>query len=96
MHYKRNESFLRPTNIDEADKKSSISSYWSLHHINRTPGLKEVMSRNRFQLLSSFLHFCDNEQRISQGQEGYDPLFKIKPLIDVLKPFSIEVLLSST
>ena len=44
------------------------------------------MSRNRYQLICSFLHFNDNAEQVPRGQPGYDPLFKIAPLIDILKP----------
>lgn len=44
------------------------------------------MSRNRFELLSSFLHFNDNSTEIQRGQPGYDPLHKVRLLLDMTNP----------
>ena len=68
--------------------KPKISSYWANSGITMTPSFSDVMSRNRYQLLCSFLHFCDNSIRIPRGEEGYDPLHKIRPFINILKPLS--------
>lgn len=66
--------------------KPQVTDYWALSDIDKTPGFREVMSRNRYQLISSFLHFCNNEERVARGQPGYDPLFKIRPLLDIVGP----------
>ncbi|XP_053402637.1 piggyBac transposable element-derived protein 4-like [Mercenaria mercenaria] len=42
------------------------------------------MSRNRYHLLNTFLHFNDNDQRVARGQEGCDPPFKVRPLLDMI------------
>lgn len=65
--------------------KPKIADYWSLGNVDATPGYRDVMPRNRYQLLCSFLHFCNNEERIPRGQEGYDPLYKIAELINIVK-----------
>ena len=44
------------------------------------------MPRNRYQLLNSFLHFNDNAEQVARGQPGFDPLFKVRPLIDISMP----------
>ena len=44
------------------------------------------MPRKRFQLLNTFLHLSDNEQRVIQGQPWYNPLFKIRALLDIVEP----------
>ena len=66
--------------------KPALADYWSLGSVDKTPGFGDVMSGNRYQLLCSFLHFNDNAEQVPRGQPGYDPLFKIAPLIDILKP----------
>lgn len=65
--------------------KPNIADYWNTFWLTTTP-FKQVMSRNRYQLLSSFLHFNDNEKQIERGQPGYNPLFKIQTLLDIVDP----------
>ncbi|XP_041949787.1 piggyBac transposable element-derived protein 4-like [Alosa sapidissima] len=73
-------------------RKPQIADYWSTQSsLGLTPNFARVMTRNRFQLLSSCIHFNDNSLRLERGQPGYDPLFKIRPLMDlVLKSFQSE------
>ena len=61
--------------------------YWEKQsRVVSTPGFGEVMPRNRYQLLNSFLHFNDNAEQVARGQPGFDPLFKVRPLIDISTP----------
>ena len=39
------------------------------------------MSRIRLEILNQILHFCDNSKRVPHGQEGYDPLYKVRDLL---------------
>ena len=42
------------------------------------------MSRNRYERITSFLHFSDNNaERPERGQPGFDPLWKVRPLMDL-------------
>jgi hypothetical protein len=68
--------------------KPKLPDYWALLGIDKTPSFREVMSRNRYQLINSFLHFSDNEGRVAKGQPGYDPLYKIAQLMSILKPLA--------
>ena len=43
------------------------------------------MSRNRFLLILKYLHFNNNAHHVPRGQEGYDPLFKIRPVYDYIR-----------
>ena len=56
----------------EVCKKPCIPDDWSIHRRARTPGFREIMSRNRYQLIGSFLHFGYSEERVLRGKEGYD------------------------
>ena len=42
------------------------------------------MSRDWFSLLLRFLHLNDSTKYIPKGQPGYDPLYKLRPLVDPL------------
>ena len=58
----------------------SIEKYWSKNALFRQDVPRANMSRNRFQLLLSLLHFSNNET----GGSGNRPA-KIQPLIDMLQ-----------
>ena len=71
--------------------KSSIDDYWATGAwLTYTP-FTQVMGRNRFQILNSFFHFNNNENRLERGQDGYDPLFKLRPLLDITAPLYRQV-----
>ena len=40
------------------------------------------MSRDRFSLLLRFLHLNDSTKYIPKGEPGYDPPYKLRPLVD--------------
>ena len=59
---------------------NSLEKYWSTNPLFQQIVPRATMSRNRFQLLLSMLHFSDNET-----SESGDRLAKIQPLIDMLQ-----------
>ncbi|KAK3104018.1 hypothetical protein FSP39_023714 [Pinctada imbricata] len=68
-------------------KKPSIESYWQEKEstwLFQTPGFSAVMRRDRFQLISKFLHCNDNTTYIPRGQDGYDPCHKFRPVLDLV------------
>ncbi|XP_061171641.1 piggyBac transposable element-derived protein 4-like [Saccostrea echinata] len=68
-------------------KKPSIEAYWQQSEnswLFRTPGFSEVMTRDRFQLLSKFLHCNDNMTRVPRDHPGYDPAHKFRPVLDLV------------
>ena len=42
------------------------------------------MSRDRFSLILKFLHTNDKRGQKQRGEPGYDPLYKIRPLLTSL------------
>jgi hypothetical protein len=42
------------------------------------------MSQDRFLALLIMFHLKNNNAKAARGQPGYDPLFKIRPVIDTL------------
>ncbi|XP_063077170.1 piggyBac transposable element-derived protein 4-like [Engraulis encrasicolus] len=72
-------------------EKSSLEDYWAEYWPTATPGFGKVMSRNRFQMILSFLHFANNEEYVGVGQPGHDRLFKLRPIIDLIVPRFAEV-----
>jgi len=65
-------------------KKPLIAQYWSKNPLYSTPLFGLVMSRNRFQLLLSMLHFNDSTQQPSRDDPLQDKLFKLRPVVDHL------------
>ena len=57
---------------------NSLEKYWSANPLFLQTVPRATMSRNRFQLLLSMLHFSDNETSESGAR-----LAKIQPLIDM-------------
>ena len=66
-------------------QKPAHADYWSGFWLAALP-FSFVMSRNRFELLKAFLHFNNIENQIARNEEGYNPLFKIQPLLDIVNP----------
>ena len=66
-------------------QKPAHADYWSGFWLTAVP-FSSVISRNRFELLQTFLHFSNVEEQVPQGQDGYNPLFKIQPLFDIVNP----------
>ncbi|XP_021361535.1 piggyBac transposable element-derived protein 4-like [Mizuhopecten yessoensis] len=65
-------------------KKSQLDEYWSTSEIGETPLFGKHMSKDRFHAILSNLHIVNNKDAIPVGQVGHDPLFKVRPLIDLL------------
>ena len=57
--------------------QEDLQDYWSKNNITGTPFFSTVMPRDRFILLLTFLHYSDDRNFIPQGQDGYDPLYKL-------------------
>jgi len=47
------------------NKKLDISEYWSTDPLLYSPIFGKIMSRNRFQLLLRYIHFCNNNNQVS-------------------------------
>jgi len=43
---------------------------------------KKVMSKNRFEEISCFLHFNDSSAEPQRGTDGYGRLYKVRPIVD--------------
>lgn len=45
----------------------------------------DYMSRDRFEFIKSNLHFADNREAVASGNSKTDPMYKVRPLIDLLR-----------
>lgn len=66
-------------------KLPSYRSYWS--GALRYPSIADAMSRNRFEVLSKYLHFVDNDSQ----HDNNDKLFKIKPILIAVRNECIKI-----
>ena len=60
--------------------KPTLEDYWSLDEVLETPFFGTVMTRNRFELIFKFLHAADNEKAKKRGEDGYDPVYRIREM----------------
>lgn len=58
--------------------------YWSSDSFFNVPEISNVMSFKRFQTIRNTLHLHDNEKVKRRGEEGFDKLAKIRPLVYAL------------
>ncbi len=64
-----------------------LELYWSSQFsLIKTPGISTIMPLRRFEQIWRFLHLTDNNLEIAYGQPGYDKLFKVRKLLDLLCP----------
>ena len=62
-------------------RRRSYKSHWSTHWLLDMPGLRSVMTRDRFFAILRFLHVADNSVAIARGEPGHDRAYKIRPMI---------------
>lgn len=67
-------------------RKKETTNYWSNKFgCLSTPYFGSVMSRNKYQLISKFLHCFDNSRpEAKRDSENYDPLHKFRLVLDAL------------
>uniref|UniRef100_A0A1A8CZE0 PiggyBac transposable element derived 4 n=1 Tax=Nothobranchius kadleci TaxID=1051664 RepID=A0A1A8CZE0_NOTKA len=59
--------------------------YWASDIFIGNAGFKKTMTARRFEKLTQYLQLCDRESEPGRGERGYDGLFKIRPLLDVVE-----------
>ncbi len=59
-----------------------IRDYWATNEILSTPWFPSIMSRDRFFQILRYLHLVDSSLQKKKGEDGYDPLYKVRPLLE--------------
>lgn len=77
------EEFMAFIGLNIAMGMLRLRDYWSTDVVLATPWFPSVMSRDRFFTILRFLHVVDSRQQ-KKKESGYDPLCKIRPLVDHL------------
>lgn len=67
-------------------KCPSYESYWNTDPLTELPGLRKIMSRDRWLLIWEFLHLVDNNNAPPHDTPMYDKLYKIRPFLDKIVP----------
>ena len=58
-----------------------VADYWSTDPFLENRGIKAVMTKNRFEEISQYLHFNDSTREPAKGTPGYDRLYKCRPIL---------------
>ena len=66
----------RPPNFDH---------YFSCDWVFAVPAIQNVFTRNRFCQLWQNFHLTDNSRQPAPTDEGYDKLYKLPPIINVMR-----------
>lgn len=64
-------------------KMPAIKMYWAAE--TRFAAIADIMSRNRFEQLRKYLHVANNDNTTTANDPAHDKLFKIRPLLSVLR-----------
>ena len=64
-----------------------IHEYWSTSPIFTLPWFSSIMSRDRFFKISEYLHLADALKQKKNGESGYYPPYKVRPLINATSPY---------
>ncbi|XP_049948186.1 piggyBac transposable element-derived protein 4-like [Schistocerca serialis cubense] len=57
--------------------------YWG--EVTGTHLIKATMTVNQYEQIRKFLHFNDNSAMIPRGEKGHDRLFKVRPIIELMR-----------
>ena len=56
--------------------------YWSTDDRLRVPGIADLMGKTRYEKINQYFHLVDSTLNIPRGEDGHDPLFKVRPLVE--------------
>jgi hypothetical protein len=66
-------------------KKPRMDQYFSEHPVLQTGFAKSIgLNRSLFRRVMKYLHLVDNEKKIARDQPGFDPLYKVRFMLDHL------------
>jgi hypothetical protein len=81
----RNKTIFCSYNTRVSLRKAYIRDYWRTEPIILTNYAKSIgMSRDRFVAILTMLHLNNSETRVPRDQSGYDPLYKVQPIMSIV------------
>lgn len=63
-------------------KLPTTKLYWSVDKVWRVPAVADVMGRTRYEKIRQYFHLSDSERIPARNSANYDPLYKVRPLLD--------------
>ena len=66
-------------------KLPDLYDYWSTSDVLHNFAIASRISRKRFLEIQRYLHFTNNADIIPRGEEGYDRLPKVRPVLDSVR-----------
>ncbi|KAK1792017.1 hypothetical protein P4O66_001800 [Electrophorus voltai] len=78
------EECISPDFWGEPDQLPDYGMYWASDIFIGNAGFKKTMTARRFEKLNQNLHLCDRLSEPAKGELGYDGLYKIRPLLDIV------------
>ncbi|GFO07652.1 PiggyBac transposable element-derived protein 4-like [Plakobranchus ocellatus] len=63
-------------------KLPEYSMYWSSDDRLRVAGIAEPMGKSRYEKIHQYFHLNHPEHEAKKGEPGYDPLYKVRPLLN--------------
>ena len=66
-------------------KLPSVALYWSSNDFFGNRGVMRIMSKNRFEEISQYLHFSDSSVEPACGTPGFDRLYKVRSVFDCVR-----------
>ena len=57
------------------------ADYWSPDEFTGNVGIQKVMTNNRYEEIGRFFYLNNSALRLKQGEDGYDRLYKVIPIL---------------
>lgn len=83
------EQFIGLHILMTAVRMPSYRMYWQT--ATRYDPIVKVMGRKRFDHLRTYIHMNDNTNVKQKGEPGYDPLFKVRPVLEKVRANCLKV-----
>ena len=61
-----------------------VRDYWTISEVLPTLWFPTIISSDRFFTILQFLHLADSTKQKKKGEQGYDALYKVRPIVDHL------------
>ena len=61
----------------------SLPMYWREDPFLRNDGITAVFTCDRYKKILQYFHLNDNTKQKKKGEEGYDILYKVRPILEM-------------
>ena len=62
-----------------------LSIIWSSDPYWRVSAIADIWGRQRYQKIHQYFHLADSSHQPGRNDEGYDPMYKVRPLLDHIR-----------